>query len=492
MAAPSERDLRALRREQDALEKERQELLARVEKQRTRLISSQRKSEDEAQTEKAPTAPQVSTQQTQDVAQNAARPKDVIKEVSHQPLQPRTSENLREELHRWLDDSNGTLHEEAAEKAPSTNDSMEHLSVFSDGENTAGKDTVMTYDQTLRQHDDIKARMEELRSSLTESLNRTHGLRSNDGVSERDNAVGTSAKEQTHIQKGLVKSDHDKLSLKPYLIKKDDNVQRKIKLSGTEGTEKSRIVIEVKEKMPDPRFSHDEDIDRTDEDRLVDILARFKKEEEILDEENRRAAEEEAQRRQRLVHIQRQIADKEVERRRSQKLMWMQEESEKLEQRLKGKVQERIATEQRLRAIDEEESRLINILSSHQHEESFRGYHREIPLDIKIERDLDRQERRPAQIDERVTQQDHERNLTEAEAILNKRAEALDRKEAYLKRLELEIQSNLESTREKSIIKQDESTEEIHSIPREKSNTEATKADVTHLLKAYVNFLFGC
>ena len=123
-------------------------------------------------------------------------------------------------------------------------------------------------------------------------------------------------------------------------------------------------MIEGKEKMPVPRFSHDEDIDRTDEDRLVDILARFKKEEEILDEENRRAAEEEAQRRQRLVHIQRQIADKELERRRSQKLIWMQEESEKLEQRLKGKVQERIATEQRLRAIDEEESRLINILSS--------------------------------------------------------------------------------------------------------------------------------
>ena len=79
--------------------------------------------------------------------------------------------------------------------------------------------------------------------------------------------------------------------------------------------------------------------------------------------------------------------------------MWMQEESETLEQRLKGKVQERIATEQRLRAIDEEEHRLMNILSSHQHDESFREYHREIPLDIKIERDLDRQERRPAQID---------------------------------------------------------------------------------------------
>ena len=147
MAAPSERDLRALRREQDALEKERQELLARVEKQRTRLISSQRKSEDEAQTEKAPTAPQVSTQQTQDVAQNAARTKDVIKEVSHQPLQPRIPENLREELHRRLNDSNGTIHEESAEKAPSTHDSMEHLSVFSDGEDTARKDTATTYDR---------------------------------------------------------------------------------------------------------------------------------------------------------------------------------------------------------------------------------------------------------------------------------------------------------------------------------------------------------
>ena len=81
MAAPSERELRALRREQAALEKERQELLERVEKQRTRLISSQRKSEVEAQTEKAPTAPQVSTQQTQDVAQYAARPKDVKRKL---------------------------------------------------------------------------------------------------------------------------------------------------------------------------------------------------------------------------------------------------------------------------------------------------------------------------------------------------------------------------------------------------------------------------
>ena len=84
--------------------------------------------------------------------------------------------------------------------------------------------------------------MEELRRSLTESLNRTHGLRSNDGVSERDNAVGTSGKELTHIQKGLVKSDHDRLSLKPYLIKKDDktefeNIQGKMKLSGADGPE---------------------------------------------------------------------------------------------------------------------------------------------------------------------------------------------------------------------------------------------------------------
>ena len=155
MAAPSDRELRALRREQAALEKERQELLERVEMQRTRLISSQRKSEDEAQTDKAPTAPQVSTLQMQDVAKNAAGPKDAIKEISHQPLQPRTSENLGEELHRSLNDSNATIHEEAAEKAPSTHDSMEHLSVFSHGADTTRKDTATTYDQTLRQHDDI-------------------------------------------------------------------------------------------------------------------------------------------------------------------------------------------------------------------------------------------------------------------------------------------------------------------------------------------------
>ena len=69
--------------------------------------------------------------------------------------------------------------------------------------------------------------------------------------------------------------------------------------------------------------------------------------------------------------------------------------------------------------------------------------------------------------------------------------ESLDRKEAYLKRLEFEIQSNLESTRKKSIVKQNEITEEIHNIPRDKSNIEATKADVTHFLKAYVNSFSG-
>ena len=164
MAAPSERDIRALRREQVALEKERQELLERVEKQKSRLSSSQRKSKDEAQTEKTPVAPQVSTQQTQDVAENITRSREAVKEISHQPLQPRTSETLREELLRWLNDSKGTIHEEHTEKGSSTHDSMEHLSVFS--EDTSRKETAMTYDQTLRQHEDITARMETLRRSL--------------------------------------------------------------------------------------------------------------------------------------------------------------------------------------------------------------------------------------------------------------------------------------------------------------------------------------
>ena len=48
----------------------------------------------------------------------------------------------------------------------------------------------------------------------------------------------------------------------------------------------------------------------------------------------------------------------------------MQEEGEKLERSLQSKIQERIATDQRLRALIEEEIRLTNVFSSHVNEET--------------------------------------------------------------------------------------------------------------------------
>ena len=162
--------------------------------------------------------------------------------------------------------------------------------------------------------------------------------------------------------------------------------------------------------------------------------------------------------------------------------MLMQEEGEKLERSLQSKVQERIATDQRLRVLIEEEIRLTVVLSSHVNEKNLVNTREtsqtETPLDIKKERDLQYREMTPRLIEENVRYSFPGREITETEAILNRRARELDMKEAYLRQLVYEIQSKGASIRENLELRADETSRETSSATKQESGTEAKKGEV--------------
>ena len=63
--------------------------------------------------------------------------------------------------------------------------------------------------------------------------------------------------------------------------------------------------------------------------------------------------------------------------------------------------------------------------------------------------------------------------------------------EGYLRRLEYEIQSKGTSIRENLELRADETSRETQSATKQRSGIEATKGEVTHLLKPYVNSFSG-
>ena len=160
----------------------------------------------------------------------------------------------------------------------------------------------------------------------------------------------------------------------------------------------------------------------TDKNRVVEMLQRLQEEDRVIGEENRRAAEEEAQRRERILLLQRKATEKEREGQQTERLVLLNEEGRKSEQSLQRRVQERIATDQRLRALIDEELRLTDFLSSHGNNDYSscieRNYRTEEPPNVKTERDL--QQRESSHTEEKVRFSFPERETTETELLLNR------------------------------------------------------------------------
>ena len=102
------------------------------------------------------------------------------KKNDNQQPGPRSSESLREELDRWLNDSTNSVQDEPTEKAPillrtpSTHGRIDDLPVFSDDEEERARKETKLHDWTPHQSKDISSRIAELRKSLTLSMEKTH------------------------------------------------------------------------------------------------------------------------------------------------------------------------------------------------------------------------------------------------------------------------------------------------------------------------------
>ena len=195
--------MRALKRQQIALEQERKDLLDRVERQQSLIDSLQKKSGDKAQTGKQPILPQSPLQQMIGAMADTASTGETEKKDDRQQPGPRSSESLREELDRWLNDSTNSVQDEPTEKAPillctpSTHGRIDDLPVFSDDEEERARKETKLHDWTPHQSKDISSRIAEHRKSLTLSMEKSHdsrSLKASAEKSERERTTIDSAK----------------------------------------------------------------------------------------------------------------------------------------------------------------------------------------------------------------------------------------------------------------------------------------------------------
>ena len=400
--------------------------------------------------------------------------------------------------------------------------SIKSLPVFSDDEsisedeNLARKEHVQN--RTLQAKEGFSSRIAALRQSLASSVKKASGkedqgamVRKSDGNKSKD------PKQPVTRSQGYV---DDRLSLKPYLMENRDKkdrasltrtqllpqdqtattaINRKFQEFNTRnaGGDRNQQRIDLtrgREDEPKDDY-YAREVLTVEEDKVRETLDRLKEQDKLIEEENRYAAEEEAQRRERLIILQNKLAEQNRERQRA-RVLALEEEERKIEQSLQRKVHERIATEQRLRALIEEENRLTSILSSNMNEavplEMEHNVHTDPPFSIKTERDLQQREIVSNQIDERNRRPYTEREISDVETQLNRRAIDLDRKEAYLKRLEYEIQEREDRIRQKpEQTIEDDNIREVRELMSQGTETESAKGDVTHLLKAYVNSFSG-
>ena len=180
------------------------------------------------------------------------------KKADRQQLGPRSSESLREELDRWLNDSTNSVQDEPTEKAPillrtpSMHGRIDELPIFSDDKETARKETKV-HDWTPHQSKDISSRIAELRKSLFLSMEKSSDLRSLKASAEKSErertSIDSAKKDQMQTVKTTLNYGDDSLSLKPYLSKnRDDNYleneKGKMRIPGPGIPGKINVVIE--------------------------------------------------------------------------------------------------------------------------------------------------------------------------------------------------------------------------------------------------------
>ena len=414
----SDRDVRALKRQQAVLEQERKELLERVARQKTRIDSLEKKQDNRSKNE---TTAKQTHGPLQEEANGAASKQAEGAErlqADKSPTRPRTFESLQEELHRWLDSKTSTQDGDTRGspmllRSPG---SIKSLPVFSDDEsisedeNLARKEHVQN--RTLQAKEGLSSRIAALKQSLASSVKKASGkedqgamVRKSDGNKSKD------PKQPNTRSQGY---EDDSLSLKPYLLKNKDKTDRD-NLTRTQLLPKEQAVATATDRKVQEFGIRNADRDRNqqridltrgredeskddfyerealtvEEDKVIETLDRLKEQDKLIQEENRYAAEEEAQRRERLIILQNKLAEQNRERQRV-RVQALEEEERKIEQSLQRKVHERIATEQRLRALIEEENRLTSMLSSNVNEavplEVERNVHTDPPFSIKTEK----------------------------------------------------------------------------------------------------------
>ena len=99
----SDRDVRALKRQQAVLEQERKELLERVARQKTRIDSLEKKEENRSKNETTVRQTQGPLQEANGAASKQAEGAERLqKQAAESPTRPRKPESLQAELYRWL------------------------------------------------------------------------------------------------------------------------------------------------------------------------------------------------------------------------------------------------------------------------------------------------------------------------------------------------------------------------------------------------------
>ena len=281
--------------------------------------------------------------------------------------------------------------------------------------------------RTLQAKEGLSSRIAALRQSLDSSVKKASGKEDQDAMVRKSD--GNKSKDPKQPNTRSQGYEDDRLSLKPYLLKNKDKTDRD-SLTRTQLLPKEQAVATVTDRKVQEFGIRNADRDRNqqridltrgredeskddfyerealtvEEDKVIETLDRLKEQDKLIEEENRYAAEEEAQRRERLIILQNKLAEQNRERQIA-RVQALEEEERKIEQSLQRKVHERIATEQRLRALIEEENRLTSMLSSNVNVavplEVERNVHTEPPFSIKTERDLQQREIVSNKIDER-------------------------------------------------------------------------------------------
>ena len=555
MAAMSERDKRALKRQQTQLEDERKELMGKLETQR-RLIESLQESKKKEESKSDGIDRDSSRAQGQ--ASGGEQPDNT--EKTRTPKRVDRSTDVRK----------------MADKKELTEASQTQLEVIDEvGESPDRRLVHSTIPKEVsRMDDDFDVRYKRLKQKLTDSLNITHDVT---GAQKETTEKSRASKSlPTIIQ---AEDNPDRLSLTKYLVR-----NRWTKLISEEEDTSERGENKTSDQLSTGSFDDTRDGAYFDtgqdmeERQIVDRVKKLEYQERIVDEQIRRKGAEEEQRIQRLKELRMHQYFENEQRRRSETLMVLKEKEREAEKRLEAKVRMQIDFDNRLRQLQREEEVLSSRTRQFKVEPEAQSTPRirvDIPpgrneADALRENELDRREEYLRQIEAGLQQeqqrqseiahmkdqqsslknaqmleqqaireqelngqeqylqqkeselQQKEEKLQEAmkahERILPLQSELeektakeheLDRKETYLRQLERELSKKEEDIRkqlklrtEKPVIEQgiDQSrhsgiskkdTDNSESKQRDPSKTEVREKVISPFVKPYVNFFSG-